>query len=124
MKQEKIRIGPHNAEELLFANPDIWKPMSEMRRFRDQWALSRMSPELRPTGRRAILEFLDACTPHHERVLSTHFGSQVTIDKAGHKTVRNESFGLDDHPPMDGTWDYTGFGCHRDGDTVSITFWR
>jgi hypothetical protein len=124
MIQGKMRIGPHNAEELLFTDAAPWNLMPEMRSFRDQWALSRMSPELRPTGRRAILEFLEASTTRHEGILSAHFGSDVTIDKASHKAVRNVTFGLEDHPPMDGTWDYSGFGCHRDGDNTSITFWR
>ena len=124
MTREKIRIGPHNAEETLFLDSRAWQAMPDMRRFRDQWAISRMRPELRQTGRRAILDFLDAAGPDQERVLSEYFGKDVTIDRVNHNAVRNETFGLDDHPPMDGTWDYAGFGCHRDGDTVRITFWR
>lgn len=124
MIQGKTRIGPHNAEEALFADPTPWRLMPEMSGFRDQWALSRMSPELRPTGRRAILEFLEACTDRHELILSAHFGSEVTIDRASHKAVRNLTFGLEEHPPMAGTWDHSGFGCHRDGDNISITLWR
>lgn len=124
MNSKKIIIGPHNAEQLLFLNREVWNVIPDLRSFRDQWNLSRMSPELRQTGRRAVLDFLDSTNFDHEKALSDHFGADVTIDKAQHRTVTSESFGLDEHPPMDGTWDYAGFGCHRDGEKISITFWR
>jgi hypothetical protein len=119
-----MRIGIHNAEEVLFSDPGPWAKIPELRGFRDQWALSRMSPHLRQTGRRAVLEFLEAAGAPHESALSDHFGEEVTIDKARHRTVENLSFRVDDHPPMDEGWDYSGFGCHREGDTIKITFWR
>ena len=124
MKPEKIKIGIHNAESVLFLDPKPWATIPDLIRFRDQWALSRMSPHLKRTGRLAVLDFLEAAGPAHEMALSSHFGADVTIDKAHHETVRNESFGINDHPPMDGTWEYSGFGCHREGDTIKITFWR
>lgn len=124
MNPEKINIGVHNAESLLFFDPKPWGSIPDLRRFRDQWALSRMSPHLRPTGRLAVIEFLEAALPRHERALSAHFGVEVTIDKARHETVRNESFDINEHPPMDSTWEYSGFGTHREGDTIKITFWR
>ncbi len=119
-----MRIGIHNAEDRLFSDPKPWSKISDLRGFRDQWALSRMSPHLRQTGRRAVLEFLDAAGPAHESALSEYFGEPVTIDKARHRAVENVSFRLDDHPPMDGEWDYSGFACHRDGDALKITLWR
>ena len=119
-----MRIGIQNAEEVLFSDPNPWVKIPDLRRFRDQWALSRMSPHLRQTGRRAVLDFLEAAGPSHESALSAHFGEDVTIDKVRHRTVENTSFRIDDHPPMDEAWEYSGFGCHREGDTIKITFWK
>lgn len=118
-----MRIGPGNAE-VLFEDQRAWELMPDMRRYRDQWALSRMSPALKPTGTRAVLDFLEAAGPEHERALSGYFGERVTIDKLDYRSVRSVEFHADDPSPLEGLEHFTGFCTHRKGDTVRLTTWR
>lgn len=119
-----MRIGIGNAEEVLFQDQEAWGHIPDLAPHRHQWALSRMSPHLRPTGLRAILDFLDAAGPEHERRLSAYFGSEVTIDKFDPKSVRNLEFSVGEEPDLGSLTNYAGFCSHRDGERVKITFWR
>lgn len=113
-----------NAEEALFQDQKAWRHIPELAHHRDQWAFSRTSPHLRPTGLRAISDFLEAARPCHEEALSSYFGTEVTIDKFDPSPVRNVEFSLDEEPDLGQIQRYTGFSVYRDGERASITFWR
>lgn len=119
-----MKINIANAEEVLFQDTEAWKHIPDMTRHRDQWAFSRTSPHLRPTGRRAVLDFIVSANEGHEIALSSYFGSKVTIDKFDPSPVKNLEFRADDPPDLNCMSDYTGFGIHRDGETIKMTFWR
>lgn len=111
-------------EDFLFHDAGAWKVIPDMRRFRDQWALSRISPSLRPTGRAAVLDFLNAAGSEHEAALSKYFGSSVTIDRTDRRSVANVEFDADSPPDLEEMSVYSGFGSFRKGDRVYLTFWR
>lgn len=123
--QKYLNIGVTNAERILFEDVSAWTLMPEMKRFRDQWSVSKISPALKPTGTAAIIDFLAAAGEKEESVLSKHFGRPVTIDKADRRCVANVEFSIiSDHPDLEEMSAYTSFGCFRKGDGVYITFWR
>lgn len=119
-----MKINISNAEQLLFNDASAWKCIPDMAHHRDQWAFSRTSPHLKPTGRRAIIDFLMEAGERHERALSAHFGSEVTIDKFDPSPVKNIEFSVDDPPDMSQMSDYSGFSSHREGNIVRMTLWR
>lgn len=119
-----MRIGIGNIEAVLFEDQGAWRRIPDMVRHRNQWALSKMSPHLRPTGIRAMLDFIEAADESHEAALSDYFGTEVTIDKFDPSPVRNMEFDLEDPPDLEAVSDYTGFSSYRDGDNIKITFWR
>lgn len=125
-KQEEgeLRLGVRNVEETLFHDAAAWRLMPDMARFRDQWALSRMSPALRPTGRAAVLDFLNSAGREHEAALTEYFGRPVTIDRADRRSVANVEFDADSPPDLEEMSVYSGFGSFRKGDRVYVTFWR
>jgi len=122
--RDPIRLGFKNAESLIFEDDSAWRRMPEMRRFRDQWAVSRLSPSLRPTGRAAILDFLDSAGPEQEAALSEHFGRAVTIDKVDRNSVLNIEFEADCPPDLEDMSRYSGFGSFLKGNRLYLTFWR
>jgi hypothetical protein len=122
--REPIRLGVRNVEQVLFEDESAWCRIPDMRQFRDKWAVSKMNPSLRPTGRAAMLDFLNSAEARHELALSDHFGSPVTIDRADRRPVAHVDFSLDCPPDLEEMSAYSGFGCFRKGDKVSITFWR
>lgn len=119
-----MRIGMGNAEEVLFYDERAWRHLPDLVAHRNQWAISKMSPHLRPTGIRAIMDFLGAAGPEHEKALSDYFGTEVTIDKFDARSVRNLEFVVGETPEFSSLSNYTGFCSHRDGEAVKITFWR
>jgi len=123
--QKPLRIGVANAEGLIFENSEVWPLIPEMRRFRDQWAISRMNPALRPTGVAAIIDFLATAGEEEEYALSSYFGRIVTIDNPDRRCVANVEFDAStEQPELEEMSAYTGFGCFRKANRVYITFWR
>lgn len=123
-EQNPIRLCVRNVESLLFEDESAWRKIPDMRHFRDKWSVSRMSPSLRPTGRAAMLDFLNSAGAAHELALSDHFGTRVTIDRADRRPVANMDFPIDCPPDLEEMSAYSGFGCFRKGDKLSVTFWR
>jgi hypothetical protein len=119
-----MRINIQNVESLIFENKDIWKKMPEMIHLRDQWRISRMTPMLRALGKRSLLDFLKGAKGYHEKALSEHFGTTVTIDKIERNLVKNLEFSVDENPEFDFEENYTAFSTYRKGDTIYMTLWR
>jgi hypothetical protein len=125
VKEKELKIGIGNVESVLFEDLSVWTKIPEMRHFRDQWAISKISPALRPTGMAAMIDFLSSCGGREEDALSEHFGRRVTIDNADRRCVANLEFNAKCDPPdLNEMSAYTGFGCFRKEDKVYITFWR
>ena len=123
-EEKAISLSMANIEKLLFEDYKAWKSMPEMKRFRDQWSISKMSPSLRPTGLAAMVDFLSSAGPEQEKALSEYFGRAVTIDNYDRRCVANMEFEADLPPDMNDMSAYTGFGCFRRGSKVYVTFWR
>lgn len=117
-------IGIENAEKLIFEDRALWKHMSDLAHYREQWSFSKISPHLKPTGTRAIIGFLQDLDDSHIRIISNYFGLEVTIDKFNPGSVRNVEFKIEDEPDLEDMSFYTGFSTTREDNTIKITFWR
>jgi len=114
-----------NVESLVFYDDEVWNHVPDLRHFRDQWRISKLSPSLRLTGRRALSGFLDAARGCHEQALAKRFGTNVTIDTIDSRVVVNLEFlSEDEFPRIDYEGEYSGFTTHRDADRVYLTLWR
>lgn len=122
--QIKLHIGARNVESVLFEDAKAWNVIPDMAHFRDKWAVSRLSPSLRPTGRAAMLDFMNESTAAHEASLSVYFGREVTIDSADRNSVSHVEFEIDSPPDLEEMSVYSGFGSFRKGNRVCLTFWR
>lgn len=123
-QENELVISIANVEDLVFQDSKAWKNIPDMKNFRDQWAFSRTSPSLRPTGKAAIMDFLFNAEPRHEEALSIYFGQRVTIDRMDRRTVANIEFDAEKPPELSHMSMFTGFGCFRKEDRVFVTFWR
>jgi hypothetical protein len=120
-----MEINIQNVEELVFRDDKVWDSLPGLCRHRDQWRISMMSPSLRATGRMALMDFLQNAEEAHELALSEYFGRDITIDRLDRRLVRNVEFPISDETPaLPPTGSYAGFGVHRDGEKIRITFWR
>lgn len=111
-----------NVERLIFQDDEIWKSMPELSGMRDQWRISKLSPSLRPTGRRAMHDFLKAAKNKYEGVISEKLGCEVTIDRIDNRAVTNLELNSLDDMQVEGF--YSGFATYREGDRVFVTLWR
>jgi len=119
-----IKIGPNNVEELVFMDSKAWSAMPSLKHHRDQWSLSLMSPSLRPTGKKALLDFLRRAGPDEASALSEHFGTEVTIDKLDYRCTQEVEFRAGDHPDFGSFYPCSGIAATREGDVVRVTLWR
>lgn len=98
--------------------------MPELAHIRDQWRLSKMSPDLRPTGARALSDFLRSARGRYEGEISERLGCEVTIDNIDTRTVRNLEITREQELPEIHDGPYSGFATYREGERVFITLWR
>lgn len=119
-----IRIGVHNAERVLFEDPLVWRSIPDLSNLRDQWAISKISPELKPTGRRAIINLLESATENHEKQLSVYFKQEVKIERIYANSVKNIELSINDQIDIDDADIYTGISSYREGDKIKLTLWR
>jgi hypothetical protein len=112
-----------NVEKLIFQDDEIWKMIPDLSHMRDQWRISKLSPSLRPTGRRAMSDFLISAKNRYEGVISEKLGYNVTIDSIDNRVVTNlELDSLDCDMQIQGF--YSGFATYREGDRVFVTLWK
>lgn len=123
-REEELIIDITNVEDIVFWDEGLWTKMPEIRHIRDQWSFSKISPELAPTGKSAMIDFLSLSDHRYELLLSEHFGKRVTIDKMDRRSVVNLEFDTHSCPDLNSMSPYSGFGCFRKGNTVKVTFWR
>lgn len=117
-------INIHNVEDEVFRNNEVWKAVPDLSHIRDQWRLSALSPSLRAMGRKCLFDFLRE-SKRHEKELSDHFGTKVTIDSIGIGSVLNLKFKASEEHFNPGPDDVFSEIClHRSGDEVLVTMWR
>lgn len=119
-----MKIDFSNAERLVFEDSKLWRLIPDLMDIRNQWALSMKSPHLRPTAKRAILDFLASARPEHENALSIYFGQYVTINNVDTNMVSNLTldFKPESNIPSEISYDY--FCITRNEKSIGITLWR
>lgn len=122
-----IKINIQNVEEIIFKNNEIWRYLPDIRYFRDQWRLSKISPVFKAMGRKALLDFLNKVGPEHEKIISEKLGEEITIEKLDYLVVKNmeleiEDAELDLNLVSESLYSY--FSTYRTKDKLYVTFWR
>lgn len=120
-----LNINFQNVEELIFQNKEVWQKMPDLIYLRDQWRISRMTPMLRALGKKSVLDFLSKISEKHEKIISEHFDSPVTIDKLDRHVIKNIQYSINDAEDClfwEETYPY--FSTYRKGNKIYISFWR
>jgi len=116
-----MKITIKNAEELIFKDAKIWKKIPELIDHRNQWSISCLSPTLKQTGKKAILDFLKKVD---ENILSEYFGETVQVDRLDYHMVKSIEFDINENIDLNEFSIYTGFSSYREKDRLKIVFWR
>lgn len=124
-----IKINIQNVEEIIFYDEKLWKNLPDLRYLREQWRLSKISPVLRPLGKKSLLEFLNKIKKEHEVIISKYLKTSVTIDKLDYFLVKNLEFDIEDAELELNLLEsqnllYSYFGTYLKNNKVYITFWR
>jgi hypothetical protein len=124
-----IRINIQNVEEMIFYNDKLWKKIPDLRYLREQWKLSKITPILRPLGKKSLLDFLNNIKKEHEKIISEYFGTDVTIDKLDYFLVKNLEFEKEDAELELNFLEsnnllYPYFSTYLKNNKIYVTFWR
>lgn len=122
-----LQINIHNVEELIFQNNKIWRDLPDITHLRDHWRMSKISPIFKAMGKKAILDFLNKTNKDHEKIISKHLGTSVTINKIDRNLVRNMEFPIEEAEELLNLFSedlYPYFNTYRTKDKIYVTFWR
>jgi len=101
--------------------------MPDLMFLRDHWRMSKISPIFKAMGKKALLDFLNKATKDHEKLISKHLGTSVTITKLDRHLIRNYEFPIEEAEDLLNLFDedlYPYFTTYRKEDKVYVTFWR
>lgn len=118
-----MNLDPTNAEELIFYDSNIRNIFPEFHQLFQQWEFSKLSPALKPLGKKSILDMLNSLTKEHIDKLSGYFKTEVTIDKIDYHTVKNIQVSLDElsEIQLEGL---KNLALSRKGNQIYICSWK
>ena len=122
-----LQINIQNVEELVFQNNKIWRDLPDIMYLKDHWRMSKISPIFKAMGKKAILDFLNKVTKDHEKIISKHLGTSVTINKIDRHLVKNMEFSIEEAEDIINLFSedlYPYFNTYRTKDKIYVTFWR
>ena len=122
-----LEINIQNVEELIFQNNKIWRDLPDMAYLRDHWRMSKISPIFKAMGKKAILDFLNKVSKDHEKIISKHLGTSVSITKIDRHLIKNMEIKIDEAEDILNLFSdelYPYFSTYRKEDNVYVTFWR
>ena len=120
-----MEINLNNIEELIFYDKKLCKLLPELKHCFDQWTLAKRFPELRPMGRRAIMDLLNSLENEHIAILENYFNTKITLDKLDYHLVKNYDFSLDEaEEKLSEIKGFANFSSYRNGDRLYLSFWR
>jgi hypothetical protein len=121
-----ITITFQNVEKLVFFNHELKKKLSSFRELFQTWALSQQSPELRPLGQRATIDFCNSVTDEHIGTMQEFFNDAVEVKKINNRIAEHRVYDiaeaeekLNAEPILKET-----FFLYREGDQLYISTWR
>jgi len=120
-----MNLNLSNVEKLVFYDPRIQRLIPHHQKFFNQWKLAQMTSALRPLGKRAVLDFLNALTSDDIKILETHFKGEITLTKVNYSLVSNHICLLDDaEGVLSEVEGFVDFAVYRDRDHLYISHWR
>jgi len=118
-----MEINIKNIENQIFFDEQIQKLFPEFRGVVEQWKISKQFPGLGTLGKRCVIDFLNAITPHHVEILEKYFGTEVYVNKIDHEIVKNYEENMENLELCKFS-SYKEFSICRKDDKIKITFWR
>ena len=89
--------------------------------------MSKLVLMLRPTGKQAILDFLNELTDENVMVLEEYFGEKIIVEKLNYSIVMDTKVPLQEFSVCEELCQiegYNNFTTWRDEDFLYITHWR
>ncbi len=118
-------LNLNNIEEFLFEDQKIRKILPEFINLFDQWKLAKITPALRSLGKRSVLELMNSLNEEHLSKLSNYFSTKVTIDKIDYRIVKNYTWDESQvEQELSKINSFGNYAIHKEGNNISITFWR
>ena len=93
----------------------------------EMWRISKMLPALKPTGKQAVLDFLNTVTDDELKSLESYFDEKIVVEKLNYnislqmKVPLNESNICEELCQIEG---FNYYSTWRDEDFLYISFWR
>ena len=101
--------------------------MPDIRYFRDQWRLSKISPVFKAMGKKALLDFLNKINQDQEKIIAEKLGEEILIEKLDYLVVKNMELDIEDAEldlNLVSESLYSYFSTYRTKDKLYVTFWR
>lgn len=119
-----VHIDFSNVEQLVFRDVDLQNKLPAFKDLFQQWKLGLFVPALRPTGQKALLDFLNQLGDEQIRTLEIHFGTQVTVEKLDYTLVKSNVVSLLEAQERIESLDIKGeMFLHRDANHLYIGSW-
>lgn len=86
-----------------------------------------MVPSLAPTGKQAILDFLNTITDDEKDVLEAYFGEKIVVEKLNYSISMQVKVPLNESDLCEELCQIEGFNYYstwRDEDFLYVSFWR
>lgn len=120
-----MELNLQNIEEAIFLDKKAQALFPEFRSHFDQWSLSKRVPGLQSMGKRMLIEVLNALDGEHLRKLEEYLSQPIILDKIDNSLVREYDGNIES--AEDVLCQFAGFKefcVHRNGNKLSVTFWR
>jgi hypothetical protein len=120
-----MNLNLSNVERLVFYDQRAQRLIPHHQSFFNQWKLAQMTPALRPLGKRAVLDFLNALTSDDIKILEIHFDGEITLTRVNYSLVSNQICLLDEAEGiLSQAEGFVDFAVYRDNDCLYISHWR
>ncbi len=120
-----LTINLNNVETMVFYDQKLQKLLPEFKNIFGQWRLSKIDPSLKPTGQRAMMDFLNSVNEEHIEILSNYFDSDVSINKLDYHIVKNIDFPVSEaESNLINEKFFNNTVLYRKGNQLYISLWR
>jgi len=117
-----LTVNLNNVEEIIFRNKTLRNALPELRGYFDQWNLASQHPFLKAMGKQATIDLLNALNEKHTKILESHFGMSVTVDKLNNRAFTSFQWEIDKAEyELNQLNDMAQISAYRKGDQLYIS---
>lgn len=119
-----MTLNLNNVGDVILSDSTIKRMMPELSHHFDAWKLGVLVPALRPTAKKAALEFLESLDANRVEVLEKHFGEKITVESVSYNIVRTVEIPISELEFELPKYDGFQVCLNTRGDNATVTFWR